>query len=283
MRALFIRFLFIAATFSECVFARSVDYRHLDFPQAEDFPKQTIVLATHIEPPLIYFNGDTLTGPNIEVARLLAKRFDLNIEFLYCPFARCLNLLENGSADFIVGIHKRNERKEYLSYLNQPYSSRTTALRFYLRKNSEHDIQYYEDLKTLNIGVLRGAAYFERFDNETSLKKTEVTTHQQLLEMLVKERFDTFLGREVSFRSYVSEEFFEKEIKLSSYIVNKKADSYIAISNKSSFLPLKDSFSQYLNEAISNGEIVKIMQKHLDPDQLLQITAASAELPGNSK
>lgn len=226
--------------------------------------KSTLILATHIEPPLAYFENDVLVGSNIEVAKLLAERMSLNIRFTHCPFARCLNLLRHGRADIMVGINKNNERENYLSYLEQPYTTRITPVKFYLTKSNTNDITEYDDLKNKTIGVLRGATYFKKFDEDTSLNKIEVTTHKQLVNMFLRGRFDTFLGREISISRHVTAEVYQNEMKPASYIYKKKNDSYIAISKKSSFNGLYQSFSKQLSTLIDNGQVDAIAQKYIE-------------------
>lgn len=225
--------------------------------------KKSILLATHIEPPLAYFDHDRLVGSNIDVAMLLADRMNLKVRFVHCPFARCLSLLYNGQADMMVGIKKNAERQKFLSYLEHPYTTQLTPVKFYLRSNSQLEIANYNDLKNKTIGVLRGATYFDRFDNDQTLKKIEVTTHQQLVDMFLIGRFDTFLGREISMKSHVCPSIYNNEMKLASYTYKKENDSYIVLSKKSSFNKLEKSFSEHLHALIRHGDIDIVTQRYL--------------------
>ena len=65
-------------------------------------------------------------------------------------------------------------------------------LRFYVNTENAITIDTYKDLKDLSVGVLRGGSYFERFDQDKKLIKIEMTTHEQLVNMLRKKRIDTF-------------------------------------------------------------------------------------------
>jgi polar amino acid transport system substrate-binding protein len=90
----------------------------------------------HIEPPLVYIENEQFKGENIDVMRLLAKRMNKKIEFIYCPFARCLLMTYQGQVDMLVAINKIDERLIFLNYLDQPCSSIMTPVRFYLTKHS---------------------------------------------------------------------------------------------------------------------------------------------------
>lgn len=228
--------------------------------------RKTLLLATHIEPPLAYLSDSIITGSNIEVARLLAKKMNVQLRFVQCPFARCLSLLKNGQVDMMVGVKKTSEREQYLNYLSKPYTTRITPVRFYLRRSYSQDIANYDDLKDMSIGVLRGATYFERFDNDSQLNKLEVTTHAQLVDMFLKGRFDTFLGREISIKRHVSKDIYHKDMKLASYIYHKKNDSYIVVSKKSDFNMHVGELSKQLESSIASGEIDQIAKKYIAPN-----------------
>lgn len=260
MKYFYLIFTLLSLSFSHSLLAKPEPSIHNN---ESAFKRKSIILATHIEPPLAYLEGSILKGANIEVARLLARKLNLSLRFIQCPFARCLSLLKKGQADMMVGIKKTNKREIYLDYLNQPYTSRITPVRFYLRADSHLAITNYADLANKSIGVIRGATYFDRFDSDTSLNKIEVTTHKQLIDMFLKERFDTFLGREISIEQHVSPAIYNSKMKLSPYVYKKKNDSYIVISKQSSLDTLTQELSKTLDNVIASGEVDKIIRKYI--------------------
>ena len=223
----------------------------------------TIVIATHIEPPLVYIKNGEFSGTNVAVAKRLAAAIGKKATFIYCPFARCLSMTKDGKADMMVAINKTPKRQEYLDYLTQPFSSKITPVRFYIKKGRQININQYEDLQGLNIGVLRGATYFPRFDNDQLLNKVEITTHRQLIEMLLKNRIDTFLGRELSIKKQVSEDIYNVQLAVTPYIYNKKNDSYIAISKKSAAKLDVNQLSIILDSLLADGTIAKLIEVEL--------------------
>lgn len=222
---------------------------------SQSIDKRTIIIATHIEPPLVYIENEAFHGSNVEVARLLARRMNKTAEFIYCPFARCLAMTREGKADMMVSINKTEEREAYFSYLEKPFRSKLTPVKFYVASSSKLSINSYEDLKGLTIGVLRGATYFKRFDKDKTLDKFETTSHSQLIEMLLKGRIDTFLGREVSIRIRVDKDVYDNEMEIMPYLYTKKLDSYIAISKKSPLNAQVNEFSRELDALLESGEI----------------------------
>lgn len=225
-------------------------------------PHDNILIATHLEPPFVYLEGETFLGSNVEIAKLLAARMNKTIEFIYCPFARCLAMTREGKADMMLTVLKNEERKGFLSYLEQPVHSLVSPVRFYLKKDNHLTIESYEDLDKLSVGVLRGATYFERFDEDEALTKVAIKSHAGLIEMLLKNRIDTFLGKESSIEVVAEDDVYENEIKMAPYIYNKKSDFYIAISKKSPLNKEVAEFSKALKQLMANGDIDNILAKY---------------------
>lgn len=221
--------------------------------QAKD--DDTIIIATHIDPPSVYLQDGLFKGHNVDVANLLINRIDKNFAFVYCPFARCLTMLRDGKADMMIAINKTKERLNYFDYLEQPFHSLITPVRFYKSMRSDINIESYDDLKGVNIGVLRGASYFEKFDNDASLKKVYISTHRQLIDMLVKGRIDVFLGREISIKHQVSQQIYSEELITMPYVYSKNNDFYIAVSKKSLFNDEVKKLSGVLNQLLADGSI----------------------------
>lgn len=225
-------------------------------------PKKNIVIANHIIPPLFYVDNGVYRGSNVEISQLLARRMNKTVEYIECPFVRCLAMIQQGKADMMISINKIADRERYLSYLSQPYQTKITPVRLYLSKDSTLSINHYEDLKNLTIGVLRGGTYFPRFDQDQTLNKFETSSHTQLIEMLLKKRIDAFLGNEITTKSRVDETTYKNEMKTAPYLYNNKSDSYIVISKNSPLHSELDEFSSVLNSLLDDGEIEKVLNRY---------------------
>ncbi|KXI28475.1 hypothetical protein AX660_15390 [Paraglaciecola hydrolytica] len=222
---------------------------------------ENIVIATHIEPPLVDLIDGKFVGQNVDVALALAHSLNMQVSFIQCPFARCLAITQEGNADMMVSIRKTPEREEYLHFLSRPFSSNNLPVRFYQLKTNRHVINAYEDISSLDIGVLRGATYFERFDHDLALHKIPLTNHNQLIEMLLKGRIDTFLGREVSIQALTDKTTYEQQMKMAPYIYIKRFDAYIAVSKRSPLAPRVNELSKALSELLDSGELDKLLIK----------------------
>ncbi len=255
-----------AGGFMKSMFLKGIIFSLLYFyfcaaTQAEHH--NSIIIATHIDPPSIYLKDGQFAGHNVDVANMLVNAINKKAAFVYCPFARCLTMLKDGQADMMIALNKTEERQNYISYLEQPFHSLITPVKFYSSKHKNINVEKYEDLQGLNIGVLRGASYFKRFDNDESLKKVYITTHRQLIDLLVKGRIDTFLGREISIKHQVSPQIYTEELKEMSYVYSKENDFYIGISQKSKFNEQVNYLSKVLDELLASGAIAELDNPYL--------------------
>jgi polar amino acid transport system substrate-binding protein len=76
-----------------------------------------VVTADPAYPPLHWFDGDTLQGASIEIAKRVLT--DLRIDFeirTVGPFPRVLALAERGEVDMVVTLKKTPEREAFLLY-----------------------------------------------------------------------------------------------------------------------------------------------------------------------
>lgn len=215
----------------------------------------TIQIATYIEPPFADIVNGKYMGRNIRIAKLLAKSYQKNVNFVYCPMARCLLMLKTGQADMIISILKTPERSEYLDYLEPAIVEQIFPIKFYTQKNTNVAINTYDDLKHLIVGSVRGSRYFERFDLDNKLEKVEFNDRKQMIQMLLKGRIDAFIAREESIIPLVGEQNYQQQFKHHSYQYSEPVNGYIAISKKSPFAKESHIISDKLAKLLKNGDI----------------------------
>lgn len=218
-------------------------------------------IATYIEEPFSYIKNNELIGENIEIAKVLAKSLNFEPIFIQCPFARCLAMVKNGHADMIFGLRKFPEREINLTFISPPYTIQHYPLRFYTLKSANKTIKRFSDLENLTVGMLRGATYFEQFDTNTQIKKVELTSREQLVNMLLRNRIDTFLDREESIRPLLSPSEYNQKLSLAKFEYDKAVETYIAISKLSRINNYANDFKQQLTQLITDGTIGKIIAK----------------------
>lgn len=225
---------------------------------------ETIKVAVHSEPPFSSKVDGKFVGQHIDIIELLAKKLNKKIQYIQCPAARCFTLMRNGSADIMLGVRKLKQREKFLHFLDSPIRTQTQPLKFYTHSCANISIDEYNDLKPLLVGVLRGASYFAPFDDDTNIKKVPVTSHRQLVDMLLNNRIDTFLEREESIIPLVNQQVYQEHIQIADYSHDMSVGSYIAISKNSPLVLEADKISAVFETLLSSGDIEIIKQRYLN-------------------
>ena len=220
---------------------------------------QTVRVAVYNEPPFSEYKDGKFTGENIELAHLFADSINADVVFLACPFIRCMSLVKKGEADMIFGVKRTKEREKDYAFLDQPYTIQHFPLQFYTLKSRPIKIDQYEDLSGLVVGTVRGSVYYPDFDKDAQLTKVSVTSSQQLLELLMKRRIDTFIEREDSLLPLLQkDEDYQNQIVSNKYMYDKQVDVHLALSKRSFIYQYRDQLSYNLQQFLSNGDIDKV-------------------------
>jgi len=212
-------------------------------------------VAVFLEPPFVDLVANKLVGESIDIAHLLAESIGLTPVFIQCPPMRCLTMVKLGQADMMVGLSKSLTREKYFIYLTPPYLLQHQPLRFFTLKQDNLTIKTLSDLDPLLVGTLRGAIYFPLFDQNKTIKKVELTSRKQMVNMLLKGRIDTFLEREESVLPLLSTSEYQNKFTIADYGYNQPINSYIVISKRSRVKGYANELSQALAKALSDGTI----------------------------
>ena len=251
----------------------------------EDFPAQSgssSVQTTHVHarakndviqyavfPAPPYMIGTVeenseMSGIDVEIAQEIARRMNLKIEYIKCTWARCLELMKTGEADLLSSAYKKPDREEYMLYLSQPFLDQLPVT-FYFLKEKNYAVTNYIDIYQFNtIGVLQGASYFERFDQDTNASKFEVTSQDQLFPMLLAGRLDAVAGYVPTENYRISVGGYRDQIERSVYEYQEQALVYMAISKKSSLAARLDQFNKTNQQLLDEGFIAEIVSSYYE-------------------
>lgn len=228
---------------------------------ADAFGGEKIRYAIFPAPPFMIGanqDGQEVSGIDVDLAREIARRMNVEIDFIRCSWARCLLLMQSGDADMLSSVYKRPEREKYLHYFDGPYLDQL-PITFYVKKGSGRVVNTYEDLYRLErIGVLRGAGYFKRFDTDGRLKKLEVTSQDQLFPMLVGDRFEAMAGYVPTENYRLVEEGYAGKIERTRYEFAENEPVFMAISKKSTFIKRLEEFNRVNTELANEGILIRV-------------------------
>ncbi len=222
-----------------------------------------IVAVTHW-PPWKIIKGDHFEGIDVSILEALGNRLNVNFQYIECPWNRCLELIRSGEADIIPGIAKQTDREEYMYFISPPYKELFSTA-FYTRKGQKgqpHPIQRYEDLYNLEVGMIRGGVYFDRFDKDPKITRIEVTKEIQLLSMLDKGRLDVIIGNDLNIEYLIHTRGFSGKFDKAPFTVESYTPTYIAISKKSKFIDIIPLMEVSLKNMVESGEIEEIGQTY---------------------
>jgi ABC-type amino acid transport substrate-binding protein len=221
--------------------------------------KKDIKIATVQGLPFSDIIDNEFVGPNIEISTLLAESINLKPTFIPCPFARCLSMVQQGEADMILSLKKLPERENDLIFLHPSYMTQHDPLRFFTLASRKITINDFVDLNDLIVGTLRGARYFDAFDQNKTITKVELTSHKQLVQMLLHNRIDAFIDRENSILAFSPLENVQQKFSLANYQHNTAINAYIAISKHSNIKHYEERLSKALQKLITNNTINNIL------------------------
>lgn len=218
---------------------------------------KTVSLAMDESPPYSYQDKNGVyKGLNVDIARLLVTKLGLNLEFVDCPWARCVDLVKSGQVDLLMGISKNPERERHFHFIEPAFFRGQMNFGFFIR-HGQPVIQTYQDLAPLIIGSLRGSKHFPRFDNDKTLKKIETTDIKTAINMLQVGHIDTFVHLTNTLQPYLEQYDPGGLISQAEFSHNVNTYGFIALSKKSGLSGRIDEFNQALALLDHKGVIQK--------------------------
>src|SRR5690554_1653096 len=103
-------------------------------------------------------------------------------------------MLKQGEIDIMLGLVRTKERDKSMEFV-APAFPPERRLFFYL--DDHNRIERYADLYEKTVGVLEGASYFSRFDQDDELAKASAAHYENLMLMMQKGRVDVVIAPEL--------------------------------------------------------------------------------------
>ncbi len=197
-------------------------------------------------------SGKVTGGIDVELIDKLTTAMGINAVYTYSPWARCLRNLKHGHSDLVSGITKKLEREEFLHYIEPPYKTKSVKV-FYINKGDEDRFRTYEDFHGAVVGVLRGARYFGKFDNDSDIIKYELSDELSGFRMLQLRRLDAFIITEEVGDYIIEKNGYRDVFSKSKYTYNQKVEVYFALSKKSSLAERLPDFFKITKELKDSG------------------------------
>lgn len=219
----------------------------------------TITVGANHAPPYRILQGGERTGLYVEIFEEIAERLGWEVHYREAPFRRVLRMVQQGEVDVMLGPLETEERAELMEFV-APAFPPERRLFFYL--NKEHRIDRYADLYGRAIGVLEGASYFPRFDDDEDLLKEPAPRYENLMLMLQKGRVDVVIAPELV--GLYTVEKLGLDVEVSPFFVPGER-SYIAVAKNSPVIQYADDIRAALKliemEGIHENLVLKYMER----------------------
>lgn len=145
-------------------------------------------------PPLHWYDGETLQGASIEIAKRVLEDLKIPYEVRYVgPFPRVLALAERGEVDMIATLKKTPEREAFLLYPTTPALSNPVSVFSF----QEHPFEFKgrQDLIGRRGGITRGNLFGNGLDEflKEKLNVEEANSPEANFNKLALGRIDYFI------------------------------------------------------------------------------------------
>ncbi len=154
----------------------------------------TVIVGVDHAPPYRILESTRKTGLYLEIFEEIADRLGWEVQYREAPFRRLQLMLKQGEIDIMLGLVRTKERDKSMEFV-APAFPPERRLFFYL--DDHNRIERYADLYEKTVGVLEGASYFRRFDQDDELAKASAAHYENLMLMMQKGRVDVVIAPEL--------------------------------------------------------------------------------------
>ncbi len=204
-----------------------------------------------------------MTGIDVDIARLIFKKLNINADFQIHPWTRAWAKIEKGEADAVFSASRKDKRKPYLYYPKEDMW-KSEYVFFVHKDDKKTKFRGYQDAKGLKVGIIRGNSYHESFW-KAKLITEEVKNMDLNFKKLNKKRIDLFpCDKTVGLYSLKLMKL-QDNITYYDFIIFSKGYP-MSFAKKSSYPNIEKiakSFEKELIQLKKSGEYDKIMKKWL--------------------
>ncbi len=209
--------------------------------------------------PFSYYNDkNELVGYDVDVARAVAEKLGLKIEFLTAPWDAMLAAFDAGKADAVFNqVSITDERKKKYEY-SVPYTVVYGAI---IVHKDNNDIKSFEDLKGKK-NADSATSNWAKVAASYGAQNVTVDSFAKSMELLIARRVDTVVRDNTVFYDFLKQRP-DAPIKIAAKL--KDVDYSAAIVQKGN-KELADQISKALNELKAEGKLKEISLKYFGKD-----------------
>ena len=161
----------------------------------------TIATEGTYAPFSYYDDKNELKGYDVDIAREVAKKLNLKIEFLTAPWDAMLAAFDAGKADAVFNqVSVTDERKKKYDYA-QPYTVVHGAI---ITHNDNDDIKSFDDLKGKK-NADSATSNWAKVAASYGAQNVTVDSFSKSMELLVSKRVDTVVRDNIVFYDFIKQ------------------------------------------------------------------------------
>ena len=218
----------------------------------------TVTVGANHAPPYRIIQGGEPAGLYVDIFEEIADRLGWKVHYREAPFRRVLRMVQQGEVDVMLGPLETEERAELMEFVAAAFPPER---RLFFYANPENRIERYSDLYGRVIGVLEGASYFPRFDEDEKLLKEPAPRYENLMLMMQKGRVDVVIAPELVGLYTVRK--LGLDVEASPFFVPGE-QSYIAVARSSPVMQYADDIRAALKLIEMEGIHEDLVLKYLD-------------------
>ena len=217
--------------------------------------ENTLVIASSPYTPYITFENNNLAGIDVQVIKEAYKNTGIDLKFLICSWDMSLEMLKTGAVDVVPSISYNKEREAIMNF-SKPYRTYSEYI-FLYKSSNDYSINQLKDIEGYSIGYLTDYNYFNAFDQNNKIKKTEYSSEEILIEQLLKENVDLIIMNKLSADFMVDKLNIEKKIAYSTYSnkASEGADFRLGFSKGNDLEDKLKIFNEYVEETLKIKEV----------------------------
>jgi len=197
-------------------------------------------------------------GPYTEIVKLLAQRLSVRLVFLPCPIQRCLQAMQQGQADIVIGVRNSEDRDSYIDFIDPPYAP-ATPLAIYLRQGDARRVRHYADLYALNLGVVEGVSYLPLLDKDKRIQRDFAPNSLSNFRKLLAGRVDAIIASRGNAEALILSQGWQKQLKRQPLSLDGQDERRLGLARHSFWYPQRARFSSTLQGMLQDGSIARLL------------------------
>ena len=210
--------------------------------------------------PWTYYEGDELTGFDVDVSKAIAEKLGLEAVFEECPWDSIFAGLASGRYDMIAnGVEYSEERAESFAF-SAPYAFIRTAL---IVRGDNEEINSFEDLAGKKTANTISSTYAKLGESYGAVTEGVDDLIQTIL-LVLQGRVDATLNAEVTFYDYMAE-YPDANLRLVA-LTEDASDVCIALRKDEDSASFVEAVSAAIIELREEGVLSELSIKYFGAD-----------------